>query len=210
MKFNPGGQFENPPAGSVIGRCIQLIDLGTQQHQGFQGSAPWNSRDVRIVFELPEELMEGKYDPKLKGKPFAVSVTVKQSLHASAKLRKLLEGWAGKKFTAEKVAVFDPKKLLNQPARLSLIENNGFINIDGIAPLGKKDKCPKRVNPIVFFSLEEAEYDEAVFKKLGQKTQEKIQKSPEWAAISGDAPAAQDDAPPEGADDPPPEDNDPF
>lgn len=185
MKFGVGQQYENPPAGSHIARCIALIDLGTQQHAGCQGREGWASRDVRITFELPSEKMTGIYNPEVMGKPFAVHVTVKQSLHASARLTKLLTGWRGRAFTKEEIEKFDPKNLLGKPCRISLIENGDYVNVDGISPLGKGEKCQAQVNGSVYFSLSSDEFKQDVFDKLGEKTREKIQKSPEWSALAG-------------------------
>lgn len=193
MKF--GTQYENAPSGSHIARCIGLVDLGTQQHPGFQGGEAYASRDVRITFELPLERMTGKFDPQMKGKPFGVSKTMKQSLHPKSNMRKLLEGWRGKKFSAEELAKFNPVKLLGQPCRLTLIENGDYVNIDSISSLGKQDKCPAQINPSTFFSLEPDEFSMETFNKLGQKTKEKIQQSPEWSSLNNGNDEPQHDAP---------------
>lgn len=211
MKWKESGaQFENPPSGSFIARCYALIDLGTQHRSAWQGEERPPARMVRLSFELPTEKMEGKYDAKVAGKPFSVHMTVKQSLHVKANLRRYLEGWRGKKFTAESVAAFDPKKLLGLPCRLTLVENGDYVNVDAISPLGKGEdkKMPKQVNKSVYVSLEAEEFDAEAFEKLGEKTREKIKKSPEWQALdSGGSPSEseQGDAPegePEGGGDP--------
>lgn len=181
MKWNQGAQFENPPAGNHIARCYALVDLGTQQHSF--NNETWAARDVRLSFELPGELMTGKYNQEVKGKPFAVHWTGKQSLHVNAKLRKLLEGWRGKKFDQDTIAKFDPQKLVGLPCRVTLVENGDYVNIESVSPLAKTDKCPKQVNPSVYFSLETDEFDSDVFDALGEKTREKIAKSPEFIAL---------------------------
>lgn len=227
MKFNAGQQFENPPAGNHIARCYGLVDLGTQKHPGFQGGPERMSRDVRINFELPNEKMEGIYNPECKGRVFSVSTTVKQSLHPKARLTALLTGWRGKAFTKEDIEKFDPRGLLGKPCRLTLVQNDaGYINIESISPLGKiKDAkgkavfepCPKQVNKTVYFSLEPDEFDQKVFDALHEKTREKIMATPEWAALTepAGAEAPQADAPPDvpehAPDDQPPSDDDvPF
>lgn len=181
MKWSEGQQFENPPAGSFIARCYSVVDMGTQQHS-YQGET-WGSRDVRITFELPGELMTGKYKPEFKGKPFSVSMTVKQSLHAKSKLRPMLESWRGKKFTSEEIAAYDPKKLVGVPCRLSLVENGDYVNISSISPLGRGEKCPKQVNESVYLSLAPNEFDMDVFRTLTEKTQQKIEGTPEFMAL---------------------------
>lgn len=184
MKWKEGQQFENPPTGSHIARCYAVIDLGTQQHS-WQGET-WGSRDVRISFEMPHELMTGKYNPDVKGKPFSVHLTVKQSLHVKAKLRPLLEGWRGRKFTKEELAGFDPKKLVGLPCRLALVENGEYVNVSSVSPLGKGEVCPKQINPSVYLSLNDGEFDQAAFAGLHEKTKEKIAKCAEYAALFED------------------------
>lgn len=186
MKWQAEMQFEDPAPGSYIARIYSLVDLGTHQHGGSHGQPPWSQRDVRISFELPTELMTGKFNPENKGKPFNVHWNGKQSLHANAKLRKLLEGIRGKAFDNDSIAKFDPRNLIGCACRVTLIQsaNGQYINIDSASPLAKTDKCPKQVSPGVFFSLERDEFDQAVFEKLGEKTREKIQASPEFAALS--------------------------
>ncbi len=180
LKFTTGGQFENPPPGSYIARCYAFIDLGSQPHAGYQGKDGWISRDCRIVFELPLALMTGKYHAESKGKPFSISLTVKQSLAPTAKLRKFLKGWRGRDFTPDEIAAYVPKNIVGAPCRLTLVENGDFVNIEGIAKLMPGEVCPPAVNPTVYFSLDKDEFDVEVLKKLGDKTQEKIAASPEY------------------------------
>jgi hypothetical protein len=191
MHFKEGQQFENPNPGNYIARCYAVIDLGTQQHS-YQGEA-WSSRDVRISFELPMEKMTGIYNPENKGRPFSVHLTVKQSLHAKSKLRPMLEGWRGRKFTKDELAGFDARNILDKPCRLTLVQNGDYVNIASISPLAKGDKCPKLTNPSVFFSLEEKEFDEKIFAELHEKTREKIAGSPEYSALTGASNDVPDD-----------------
>ena len=212
MQWKEAPPSEKAPSGNHIARCVSIIDLGTQHHNGFNGGEPWTSRDVRIGFELPMEKMLGTYNEKFAGKPFGVNVTCKQSLFATAKLRKYIEGWRGKKLTKEETAAFDCKKLLGVACRLSLIENGDFTNIDGISPLskvaGKAEVCPKAINPLVYFDLEH--FDQAVFDKLGKATQEKIAKSPEYAALTSGGGEAGAEPPGDPSDEPPQNDDEPF
>ena len=174
--------MENPPAGSHLARCYAVIDMGTQSHT-FQGDTRLQ-RDVRLSFELPTELMTGKYDPKAKGRPHSVHVTSKMSLHPKARLRKLLKGWRGKDFTPEEAETFDPKKLVGLAARLSLVEDGDFVNIDAVSPVDpKKEKLPKQINPPIFVSLEEGEFEPEMFERLSPKSKEKIQGSPEYKKL---------------------------
>lgn len=183
MKWKEGSQFENAPAGSHLARCYALIDLGTQVHS-WQGETR-TQRDVRLSFELPYAPMKGTYNAEVKGKPFSVHLTVKQSLHPKSTLRRYLEGWRGKKFDAQSVEEFNPKNLIGLPCRLSLIENGDYVNIDGIAPATKDEAkaMPKLINPSVFFALDE-DFSHDVFKQLHEKTREKIAQSPEYRQLT--------------------------
>ena len=197
MKFNSGKQFEQAPPGSQIARAYALVDLGTQPHK-FGDKPTTYQRDVRISFELPLKKMSGKFDEADKGKIFSVHTTCKQSLHPKANLRKLLEGWRGKKFASKaETDAFDPKKLLGLTCRLNLIQNEEYTNIDSIAALDadERKKVPKQVNASVFFSLEPDEFDEKVFELLSDRTKEKIKASPEYAKLTGGEPAGTPDTP---------------
>lgn len=215
MKWSEGGggQFEQVPTGSHIARCYACIDLGTQP-KSFNNEVHME-RQVSIAFELPTVKMEGKYDPKAKGRPMMASRKFKQSLHQKANLRKFLEGWRGRAFKPGEAEQFDPKKLPGLPCRVNVVESQDGTRtfIDSIAPLGKGEKIPKQINPSVYFSLDPEEFDPAVFDKLSNSMKEKIAKSPEFIALeNGGAPGEepQSDAPAEdnvGGD---PDDNAPF
>ncbi len=211
MKWKEGNtNFEKPPAGSWIGRLYSIVDLGTQKHT-YQDRVGF-SRDVRLSFELCGLTMEGIYDEKAKGKPFSVGRTVKQSLHAKARLRQLLKGWRGKDFTKEEINAFDPKKLLGKAARLTLIESTDgeYVDLDSLAPVGKDEKVPKMVNAPVFLSLEKGEFDQTIFDSLPEKTREKIKGSPEYAKLGLADDATHEPEPGEADDEPPVDDSEPF
>jgi len=214
MKWKESGtQFESVPPGSHIARCYGCIDLGTQP-KVFNGETHLE-RQVQISFELPALKMEGKYDPKAKGKPMMASRKFKQSLHPKANLRKFLEGWRGRAFKPGEAEQFDPKKLPGLPCRVNVVESQDGTRtfIDSIAPLGKGEKIPKQINPSVYLSLDPEEFDSATFDKLSNGLKERIAKSPEFIALEnggageeaqGDAPTDDGSAPADG------DDNTPF
>lgn len=183
MKWKEGPEFENPPAGNHLGRCIQIIDMGTQEHRNPRTGETWKQRDVRLVWELPTELMQGIYKPEVRGKPFAVSGTYKQTLHEASKLRKLLVSWRGRDFTDEEAAAFNPYSLLGQPCSLSLVENDGYINVHSVSGVMRGMQVPPQINPSIYLSLEPAEFDETTFFGLPDKTREKIAGSPEFMEL---------------------------
>lgn len=189
------GEFQNPPAGMHIARCISLIDLGTQTTQ-WQNETK-HARKVRVTFELPEAQMDD-------GRPFTTSRRYTLSLSKKSALRRDLVSWRGREFTKEEEAGFELKNVIGAPAMLNLVEDGEYVNVSTIAPVPKKLKAPKQVNPSLYFSLDPGEFDAKVLATLSDGTRETITKSPEYQAlVAGEKqPPADHDA-----DGPPPADD---
>lgn len=191
-----GGDYEQPPVGTHVARCVKMIDIGTQKGE-YQGK-PTSKRQVIIGWELPTELMtEGEY----AGKPFAVSKFYTQSLGEKANLRKDLANWRGRDFTPEELAGFDAKGILGKGCMVSLTENDKQrVRVTGIMALPKGLPLPPQANPTVYLSLERGEFDKAVFDSLSDKMRAMIVESPEYKALSktgfedmADSPVDEDD-----------------
>ena len=107
VKGNSGSvEFEQPPAGTHIARCVRLIDIGSQVNPFREGSM---RRQVVVAWELPEELMtEGEN----KGHPFMCSKFYTMSLHEKASLRQDLVNWRGRDFTEAELEGFDLRTIL--------------------------------------------------------------------------------------------------
>lgn len=184
-----GKDFEIVEAGVHKGRCIKVIDLGTQETT-YKGETQ-NKHKIMIMFELPEtEMQEGDN----AGKPFAVALFVTLSLDKKSKLRPLLVGWRGRDFTEEEAATFDILKLLDKPVLINVIHNeyegSVYANISSLMPL-KPDQCPPRVNELVSFNL--SEFDQEVFDSLSEKMQDKIKQSPEYKEYVNPVPMTSDE-----------------
>lgn len=179
-----GSDWEQAPTGAQIGRCVRIIDIGTQTSE-YQGKITHRRQGI-FTFELPNALMtEGDH----AGKPFLVSKFYTLSLSEKATLRKDLAAWRGRDFTPEELGGFDPRKVLGHACMLGLVENaKGKTVIGTVMQLPKGLPVPEQVNPNVFFSLEE--FDQNVFDSLSKGIQELIMKSPEYEAIK-DGPAPQ-------------------
>jgi len=176
-----GADFEITPEGTYIGRCIKVIDLGTQTTTGQYGTK--QQRKVMITWEL--------LDDKIKmedGRPFATSQFYTASLHEKAKLRHDLEAWRGKKFNDDELEGFDLKNVLGKYAMIQIVhsEDGKYANINAI--MSTKEK-PKGVNELVLFDIDNPDMD--VLDAMSDKMQEKIKSSPE---LSGkDWPSGQDE-----------------
>lgn len=186
-----GGDFEQPPVGTHVARCIKIIDIGTQRGE-YQGKATLR-RQCIIGWELPNELMsEGDH----AGKPFTVSRFYTASLGEKANLRKDLENWRGRQFTDEELNGFESKNILGKPCMLSITENDKHrVRVTGVMALPKGTPVPNQINPLTYFSLDE--FSQEAFDKLSEGIKKLIQVSPEYQQATSPAqqkkPGAFDD-----------------
>jgi hypothetical protein len=129
-----GKDFTPAPEGLHSAVCVDVIDLGLQPNT-FNPEKPQHK--IRIVWQIEET------DPGNHDKRFLVSQMYTLSLHEKASLRKDLEGWRARKFSAEESKGFDVEKLLGVPCQVQIIQNvsekNGktYANVQAIVPLGK-------------------------------------------------------------------------
>lgn len=172
-----GAPRQNPPAGTHLARCYQIVDLGTHDKE-WQGKRR-KSHEVRVSWELPDECADFGKD---KLEPFAVHKTYTLSLSEKANLRHDLENWRGKAFTEQELEAFDVFKVLGHPCMVTVthVEKNGstYANVTAVTALPKGITAPPAVNSKVQFSLDD--HDEAVFRSLPEFLQEIIKGSDEW------------------------------
>lgn len=197
MKFRDSGNqdFEQPPVGSHLARCVRVIDIGTQRGE-YKGQAT-AKRQCIIAWELPAELItQGEY----KGQPFIVSKFYTASLNEKANLRHDLENWRGREFTEQELQGFDSRNVLNKPCMLSVIHNEkGRAKVAGVMGAPKGVPVPDQHHPTIFFSLDE--FDKTTFDSLTDGYKRLIMSSPEYQAVSstparsGGIADMEDDAP---------------
>lgn len=173
-----GGDFEQPPVGTHVARCVKVIDIGTQKGE-YQGKAT-SKRQCIVGWELPDELMtEGDY----AGKPFTVSKFYTASLSEKANLRKDLANWRGRDFTEQELQGFEAKNILGKACLVQLTQNDKKkIRVTGIVALPKGSQVAEQVNDIVYFSLDE--FDQATFDRLSDGYKKLIMSSPEYKAVT--------------------------
>lgn len=171
-----GKEFEQPPEGPTTGRCVRIIDLGTQD-ETYQGK-PKKQRKVMIGWELPSLLMDD-------GRPFLISKIYTMSLNERATLRGDLENWRGKDLTDEEAAAFDERVLLGKCCLLQIkYTEKGKAKVSSLMRLPKDYPAPPgQVNEPLYLSLDPDHFDMPTFEKLTNWVKGEIQKSPEWAAI---------------------------
>lgn len=173
--------FQLPPADSHIARCYQVVDMGTVYSKFYEKSA----HKIRIFWELPNAAMDD-------GRPFSISKRYTLSLHEQATMRKDLESWRGRKFTAEEAQSFDLSKLLGATCLINVThaERNGQMNADitSIIAIPKGMQCPPPVNPTLVFDL--SDFNQDTFQKLSQGLRDRIMQSQEYQALFGNKPTA--------------------
>ena len=129
MVKETGGDYEHPPVGMQNAICCRVFDLG--QQPGFQGKV---QHKVLIMWELEERKQKGEW----AGKRFLVSRRYTASLNEKATLRKDLESWRSKGFTADELDGFDLEVVVGKGCTLNLVENenNGrtYINVAAVLP----------------------------------------------------------------------------
>jgi len=181
-----GAQFENPEPGSYVARCYGFIDLGTQPHKSTHASKEdWVQRDVRFLFELPFNLMTGRFNKENEGKPFVVSITTKFSLAPGAKFFKMITGWRGKALTPDEAKTFPVRKMIGSTVRLSLIENGEYTNIDSFSKIAANEAAsvPPMISTPIYFSLDPDEFKQEIFDGFSDKNKAKISSSPEYIEL---------------------------
>lgn len=178
---NSGTDFKLPPAGTHVGICYMLVDIGTHLPPPYGDKPPKPTRQVVLGFELCHELMDD-------GRPFAVSNFYTLSLHEKANLRKDLEAWRGRAFTDDELAGFDLKKVVGCPCLLSVVhemkKDTTRANIGGIMAMTKGSEPAKQVNPCVIFDIDE--WDHNTFESLPEWLRNKILSSDEGKARNGE------------------------
>lgn len=137
---NRGGDFSPVPAGIHHAICYGIIDLGTQPSQMY---AP--ARKVLLIWELPHERSDFKDSETgaIKNMPRAISKEYTLSTGTKSNLRKELESWRGKPFTAEEAQEFEVGVLAGKNCQVNIAHRPSkdgtkiYANVVSIVPLGK-------------------------------------------------------------------------
>lgn len=134
MAQDSGGKdFKPAPEGLHSAVCVDVVDLGMMDNK-FNPEKPQHK--CRIVWQIEQG------DPENQDKRYIVSGMYTISLHEKARLRKDLEGWRARKFTAAELQGFDLEKLIGVPCQVQIIHNTNadgktYGNVQTIVPLGR-------------------------------------------------------------------------
>jgi hypothetical protein len=175
---------ELPPAGSHIGVCYALVELGTQSVE-FEGKRELKSQ-LRISFELPGERMSDN-------RPFVIGRTFTYSSDPRSALRCEIESWLGRPLANEEFGRLDLAERVGCSAVVGIKhaagKNGDYAQLTGImkVPQGVPERQAP-INPVVVFSF--AAFDPEIYRQLPNWLQEVIARSPEYRALGkGGAPS---------------------
>ena len=185
------GDFLTVPPGMHLARCYRIIDLGTQRSE-YMRQEKYGAK-VMFQFEVHGEDDKGKPLQTSDGRPLSIAKSYTVTLSEKSNLRKDLQMWRGREFTAEELRGFELKNVLGAWAMLTVVhtESNGktYSNIASVNPVPvnmKKAGMPEGVNETKMFLIEEP--DMALFDTFSENLKKKIESSPEWQESRGSAP----------------------
>lgn len=131
-----GTNFVPAPSGAHSAVCVDVVDLGMLE-VSFGGKKKTQHK-IRMVWQIAEVMPDNK--------PFIVQKRYTLSLHEKAGLRKDLESWRGKAFTADELEGFDLEVLIGVTCLLNVLQvqrdGDTYANVVSIMRL------PKGVEPL--------------------------------------------------------------
>jgi hypothetical protein len=146
-----GPKSEPVSAGTHAAICYGVVDLGTQVSEQYGAK-----RKVALLWEIPEERIE------VKGKnlPRGISKRYTATLNEKGTLRKDLESWRGRSFTAQELAGFDLGNIIGKSCFINVLHKNTprgvFADVGAVMPLPKGMPHKTAENPLINFSITEA------------------------------------------------------
>lgn len=194
-KDGGGGGFEQVSEGVHRAVCYSIYDLGTHRDDRYQKDV----HKVLMIWELPDERVDVDRDGEKKNLPRVISKKYTLSLGEKAILRKDLETWRGRAFTAEELKGFDLQNVLGKGCQLQVIhkmsEGKGkkYANIMAIIPLPKGSPKLTPENPVRWFSFAE---NKPIPDGTPDWIKDEIHKSEEWLSMTGQPGMTAGDEPP--------------
>lgn len=173
-----------PPVagGSYASACVGIIDIGEQYEKFKDEKQGKYVSKVIFLFELLGETVEVDGEQK----PRWLSLEMTQSLHERSKMYKTLTAWLGRPLTENELSLegsgFDLLQMAGKNCLLSvsLAEKDGdqYNKITGVMGVPKGLAVGKPESEILVFDIDNR--DEAVFAKLPEWIQQKIEKSTQY------------------------------
>jgi hypothetical protein len=128
-----GVDYTPHTAGVFASICIDVIDMGAKATQ-------YGLKDhVRVVFATTETILVEGVE-----RPCIVLTTMTKTIGKDSNLRKFLEGWRGKPFTAKELEDgFDVDDLLDVPAMLNIVHKPSPDGTKTFANIATATRVPR-------------------------------------------------------------------
>jgi hypothetical protein len=186
------------PAGMHQAYLYRIVYLGTIKGE-YEGKET-QAQKIWIDFEFPQYVVDFEDKDTQEKKQFVKTIgkELTLSLHEKGKLLPMIEGWLGRKLTADELVSFDVCSLLGKPALINVTHSTPnakgkvYENIAGINPIMQGMQLVPSFNDIV--EIGKGEWD-AAMGALPEFLQDKIKSSNEWMMREGDHGQIHDDIP---------------
>ena len=150
-------KYDPVPQGLHNAICYGIFDIGTHRNKNYDV----DQHKIIIVWELPDQRIDIEKDGEKKNLPRAFSNEYTLSLGENSYLRRDLESWRARGFTAQELKGFDIVKLLGVPCQLNIIHKPSktdpekiYANLSGVVKaIEGYDNKPE--NPLIYYSIEE-------------------------------------------------------
>ena len=172
-----GGDFTPAPEGTHFGVCDMVVDMG-QQKTTFQG-VETIKHQIYIRWAIPAERIKWKdADGNEQEGPVVIGKTYTASLSEKSNLRKDLQSWRGRAFSAEELKKFDVSRLLGVSATISITHNEKdgrtYANVGAIGGLPKGMPAVEAENGTTLYDDDNTHTYERLPKWLKEKIDARI------------------------------------
>ena len=174
-------EFKLDEQGLYLAKCISVIELGYQETE-YEGRKKQTDQ-VLLQFELPEMVIAFEKDGEKKSFNRVISKTYTRNIGEKSNLRKDLNRWRGKAFTAEELKGFDLMNVLGKDCQIQIIhetKNDKTFQKTEILPVSKNHKAIKVENELISFDFDKNTFED--ISKLSEWIQIKIKKSSTYEA----------------------------
>ncbi len=172
------------PEGTHVARCINYIDLGRADSE-WEGKITKKKRVV-LTFEFPEH--KAVFREEDGPQPLGRTITYTNTLKEKSNLKKDLQTWRGKAFTAQEILGFDLDNVLGHPCQALVLhepKKDGTTR-DKIKGLSKMPDSLQAPPPSCQPWKYEIETHPKNFDKVPAWCKEEILNSDTYKALHGD------------------------
>lgn len=180
-----GREFKLLPAGSHAAVCTMVAHLGLQN--GAYMGKPKLQPKVYLRFQIPAERVEWEKDGVKHEGPMSIGKTYTESLSEKANLRKDLESWRSRAFTAEELKGFELFNILGKPCMLSVVHDAGDDGktrayIQSVSAMPKGMLAPKHEGDLLKYDADNRVDHDKLPEWVRQKIAEQVKPATNGAA----------------------------